>query len=105
MAEFVVSADEQNFDEMIRSDKPVLVYFWASWCMPCRMVSPILDSLADERQGTLTVVKLNVDDSPSVAAHYGVMSIPTIIRFEGGEEVSRVVGALPKAELTRRLGL
>ncbi len=105
MAEFVVTADEKNFSDLINADQPVLVDFWAAWCMPCRMVSPILDELAQERQGALRVVKLNVDENPSVAAQYGVMSIPTIIRFQGGEEVARVVGALPKAELTRRLGL
>ncbi|MDA8207152.1 MAG: thioredoxin [Thermaerobacter sp.] len=105
MAEFVVTADEKNFSDLISADQPVLVDFWAAWCMPCRMVSPILDELAQERQGALRVVKLNVDENPSVAAQYGVMSIPTIIRFQGGEEVARVVGALPKAELTRRLGL
>lgn len=105
LAEFVVAADEQNFTTVISGDKPVLVDFWAAWCMPCRMVSPILDEIAQERQGAVTVAKLNVDENPAVAAQYGVMSIPTIIRFEHGQEISRVVGALPKAEMARRLGL
>jgi len=101
----VISADEKNFSDVVGSDKPVLVDFWASWCMPCRMVSPILDELAEERPDALTVAKLNVDENPAIAAQYGVMSIPTIIRFQAGQEVQRVVGALPKAELIRKLGL
>lgn len=105
MADFVVTADEKSFGGLVNADKPVLVDFWAPWCMPCRMVSPILDEIATERQGSLTVAKLNIDENPSIAAQYGVMSIPTVIRFQGGEEIARVVGALPKAEITRRLGL
>lgn len=101
----VVSVDENSFSQVIGGDKPVLVDFWASWCMPCRMVSPILDELATERPDQVVVAKLNVDENPSVAAQYGVMSIPTIIRFERGQEVSRVVGAMPKAELVRKLGI
>lgn len=105
MAEYVITADEKNFSDVIKAGKPVLVDFWAPWCMPCRMVSPILDELANERAGALTVAKVNLDENPGLAAQWGVMSIPTVIRFQAGEEVSRVVGALPKAELTRRLGL
>ena len=105
MSELIQTADSQNFVSVINADQPVLVDFWASWCMPCRMVSPILESIAEEKQGQVTVAKVNVDDNPAIAAQYGVMSIPTIIRFQRGEEVARVTGALPKAELTRRLGL
>ena len=105
MSELIQTADNQNFVSVINTDQPVLVDFWASWCMPCRMVSPILEAIAEEKQGQVTVAKLNVDDNPAIAAQYGVMSIPTIIRFQHGEEVARVTGALPKAELTRRLGL
>lgn len=105
MSEHVITADQKNFSQVIAQEKATLVDFWAPWCMPCRMVSPILDELADERQGAVTVAKVNIDENPSIAAQYGVMSIPTIIRFHGGEEVARVVGALPKAELTRKLGL
>ncbi len=105
MSSNVVVANETNFRNLIADEKPVLVDFWAAWCMPCRMVSPILDELASERPDSVTVAKLNVDENPSLAAQYGVMSIPTIIRFQNGQEVSRVVGAMPKAELVRRLGL
>lgn len=105
MSEQIITADQTNFEMVIGQDKPVLVDFWATWCMPCRMVSPILDELAAERPDALTVAKVNVDENPAIAAQYGVMSIPTIIRFQAGNEVSRVVGALPKAELLRKLGL
>ncbi len=105
MQEYVVTADEKNFSHIIQGSKPVLVDFWAPWCMPCRMVSPILDEIASELQGQLTVAKVNLDENSQLAAKYGVMSIPTVVRFQDGEEVSRVVGAMPKAEITRRLGL
>jgi thioredoxin 1 len=105
MAELVITADEKNFQEIVGGPQPVLVDFWAPWCMPCRMVSPILDEIAAERQGTVTVAKVNVDDNPAIAAQFGIMSIPTVMRFENGAEVSRVVGAVPKAEIVRRLGL
>ena len=105
MADNVITVDEKSFRDVIWADKPVLVDFWAPWCMPCRMVSPILDELASERQGSLTVAKVNLDENPTLAAQYGVMSIPTVIRFQGGEEKARVVGALPKAEIIRRLGI
>lgn len=105
MQEYVVTADEKNFSDIIQGSKPVLVDFWAPWCMPCRMVSPILDEIASERQGQVTVAKVNLDENAQLAAKYGVMSIPTVVRFQDGEEVSRVVGAMPKAEITRRLGL
>lgn len=105
MAEHVIAADNESFAEIILGNKPVLVDFWAPWCMPCKMVSPILDEIAEERQGALTVAKVNLDENPALASQYGVMSIPTVIRFQDGQEVSRVVGAMPKAEITRRLGL
>ena len=105
MADYVITTDEKNFDTVIGQENPVLVDFWAPWCMPCRMVSPILDELAQERQGVLTVAKVNLDENPGLAARFGVMSIPTVIRFQSGEEKARVVGAIPKAEMTRRLGI
>jgi thioredoxin 1 len=85
--------------EVLQSDKPVLVDFWAEWCHPCRMVAPILDELANEQAASLKVVKLNVDDHPEVARRYAVMSIPTLLVIADGVEKRRFVGARPKDQL------
>lgn len=89
----------ENFDSVVNDSLPVLVDFWAPWCGPCRSLSPIVDELADELAGKLTVAKCNVDDNQDLAMKFGVMSIPTLIVFKNGEEVDRSVGALPKARL------
>lgn len=89
----------ENFDSVVNDSLPVLVDFWAPWCGPCRSLSPIVDELADELAGKLTVAKCNVDDNQDLAMRFGVMSIPTLIVFKNGEEVDRSVGALPKARL------
>lgn len=85
--------------EVLGSGKPVLVDLWAEWCAPCRKVGPLVEEISTERAETLGVFKLNVDDNPDVAMRYGVSSIPTLLVFSGGEEVGRVVGALPKARI------
>ena len=94
-----ITITSANFDaEVLHSEKPVLLDFWASWCGPCRMLSPIVDEVAEERTD-VKVGKVNVDEQPELAAEFGVMSIPTLIVFKNGEEIDRSVGALPKARL------
>ncbi|MCL4494978.1 MAG: thioredoxin [Firmicutes bacterium] len=106
MTDNVVVVSQANFHRIIEdSANPVVVDFWAAWCVPCRMISPILEELARERQEAITIAKLNVDENPTIAAEYGVMSIPTLIKFQDGQETARVVGALPKAQLLKKLGL
>lgn len=86
-------------DEVLASDKPIMVDFWAPWCGPCRAVSPILDKIAEENADKLSIVKLNVDDNPETAMKYGITSIPAMYVFKEGEVVKRVVGAKPKPAL------
>jgi thioredoxin 1 len=95
---------DQDFEEkVLQSDKPVLVDFWAEWCVPCHMVSPVVEEIASEHSGEVSVGKLNVDDNPETARRYGVMSIPTLIVFASGEERARVVGARGKEAILREL--
>lgn len=97
---------EATFDEeVLRSDKPVLVDFWAEWCGPCHAVAPVLDKIAEERKDELKLVKVNIDEEQGLAMRYGVMSIPTMILFKDGEPAAAVVGAQPKSAIERALGL
>ena len=106
MATQVTNATEATFQaEVLASDKPVIVDFWAEWCGPCHMIAPALHEIADERADELRLVKVNIDEQPGLAQRYGVMSIPTIVLFKDGEPAAAALGAQPKSALERALGL
>jgi thioredoxin 1 len=97
---------EQSFEqEVLQSEQPVIVDFWAEWCGPCHAVAPVLDRIVDEHNGDLKLVKVNIDEEQALALRYGVQSIPTIILFKGGEPAAAAIGAQPKPALERALGL
>jgi thioredoxin 1 len=91
--------------EVLKSDKPVIVDFWAEWCGPCHAVSPVLDKIADERADELKLVKVNIDEEQELAERYGIMSIPTIVLFKEGEPSAAAIGAMPKGAIEQKLGL
>jgi thioredoxin 1 len=99
-----VEVSDSNFDQMVLQSKtPVMVDFWAVWCGPCRMVEPIVEELAGEYEGKVTVARLNVDENPKTASQYGIMSIPTLLIFKDGAPVSNIIGFRPKAELEKSI--
>ena len=96
-------ATNTNFDELLQGGQLTIVDFWATWCGPCRMLSPILDEVEEEMAGQIEVVKVNVDDADEVAARFRIMSIPTLLFFKNGQLVDKTVGAMPKPALVERI--
>ena len=106
MSEHITILTEATFDEVINaSTEPVVVDFWAEWCGPCKMIAPILDEIASEQVNVVKITKLNVDENPSIAQRFGVMSIPTLLVFKDGEVERRIVGAKGKTQLMEEIGL
>ena len=100
------SVTEATFEQhVLQSEKPVIVDFWAEWCGPCHAITPVLEKIADERTDELTLVKVNIDEEQGLAMRYGIQSIPTVVLFKDGEPAAAAIGARPKRDLERELGL
>lgn len=106
MAENIVNVSDAQFEaEVLNSDVPVIVDFWAPWCGPCKIIAPRLEEIAKEYDGKVKIVKINVDDEREWAGRFGVMSIPTLMYFKDGKAAGQIIGAVPKEEIVRQFGL
>ena len=104
MTDKTITVTDANFEkEVIKSDIPVLVDFWAEWCMPCKMVTPILKEIAEEMEGKIKIARLDVDNSPQSAGQYGIRSIPSLLIFKSGSVVEQIIGALPKNTIQQKI--